>query len=491
MSLLLDALKKAELAKQGALGTPQQDEELDIGGIRFEEPSEPTFHQDPIPQYQESAFERSADNGFTPEPEPEPAPVPAPAPEPIPVPAPRSVVRPSPPPERDAVSAPTPNPQRTAARQVFEAKEVDYNPKRPFYITLGALGLAAFGYGGYLWWQLQPKYSVNTATIQNAPKSSPISKPLAPPPEEPVATADADAAAKAPTAEGKPTAPATTTAATAESTPPITPAAPAAKAAAPAIAPQTGPTPPKAAATAIPSAIATAPSRAGRPGQPAATSPAPASAPATAAAPQSAPRAPRLPIKVTPPAFQGNQVLESAYAAFQRGELDRARTDYQQVLGREANNRDALLGLAAIDVRTRDYETAELRYLKLLELDPRDASAQAALISLQGNIDPVQTESRIKNLIATQPEATHLYFTLGNQYAAQKRWAEAQDAYFKAFSGDPENADFAFNLAISLDHLRQRRPAAEYYRKSLNLAGTRVVGFDRKVAETRARELER
>ncbi|MFM9966982.1 MAG: tetratricopeptide repeat protein [Burkholderiales bacterium] len=203
------------------------------------------------------------------------------------------------------------------------------------------------------------------------------------------------------------------------------------------------------------------------------------------------PQPARLPIRVKPPAFQANAVLESAYAAFQRGELDRARTEYQQVLGREANNRDAMLGLAAIDVRTRDYETAELRYLKLIELDPRDAHAHGALIAIQGNLDPVQLESRIKNMIASQPDATHLYFTLGNQYAAQSRWSEAQDAYFKAYSAEPDNADFAFNLAVSLDQLRQRRPAAEYYRKALGLAGNRVVGFDRKQAETRARELER
>jgi uncharacterized protein HemY len=113
------------------------------------------------------------------------------------------------------------------------------------------------------------------------------------------------------------------------------------------------------------------------------------------------------------------------------------------------------------------------------------------LIALQGNVDPVQLESRIKNLIAAQPDATHLYFTLGNQYSAQARWGEAQDAYFRAFSAEPGNADFAFNLAVSLDHLRQRKIAADYYRKAVALAGKRPVGFDRKQAETRAQELER
>jgi len=375
------------------------------------------------------------------------------------------------------------DPQRAAARQLFDVKEVDYNPKRPFYIVLGLLGLAAAGYGGYLWWQLQPRTTVNVAAIQNAPKSAPIAK--APPPVAPPAEPEA------PPAE----------AATQAAAPAATQTAPAAASKAAAAVPQNRPGTPeiKAAPTQTASAPAAPPTPSTflRQGQAAATaaavSPAtsPSPPPAIAAPRNVAPRAPRLPIKVTPPAFQANEVLESAYAAFQNGDLDRARTDYQQVLAREINNRDALLGLAAIDLRTRDYATAELRYLKLLELDPRDAHAHAGLIGLQGNVDPVQSESRVKLLISSQPDATHLYFTLGNQYAAQRRWAEAQDAYFKAFSAEPDNADFAFNLAVSLDHLRQRKLAADYYRKAMNLSGRRPVNFDRRQAESRARELDR
>jgi len=64
----------------------------------------------------------------------------------------------------------------------------------------------------------------------------------------------------------------------------------------------------------------------------------------------------------------------------------------------------------------------------------------ANLISLRGQLDPVASESRLKSFIATQPEAALLHFSLGNQYAQQSRWSEAQAAYFKAHSVDPENA---------------------------------------------------
>ena len=484
MSLLLEALKKAELAKQSSQGSAPQAEEPDSGGIRFEEPNEPRLGPNHDPKSSTTDFDRAPPAVAASLPQP-PAAAPRPA-------------RPAPPPEADVVSPPRPNSQRDAARKMFEAKEVDYNPKRPFYITLGLLGLAAVGYGGYLWWQLQPKYSVNTAAIQNAPKSAPIARPsVAPPPE---AAQAGDPAA--PTADAKPEAQIAAPGTTSPSPAVVATtagAAPAAKAPAGTAPAATAPLTSAPTAAAAQPAIPTVAAALQKPGKPAATTPTAITpggvppAPSASSLPQkpAAPRPARLPIKVTPPAFQGNAVLESAFAAFQRGDLDRARIEYQQVLSREANNRDALLGLAAIDVRTRDYETAELRYLKLIELDPRDAHAQAALIALQGNVDPVQLESRIKNLIAAQPEATHLYFTLGNQYAAQSRWTEAQDAYFKAFSADPENADYAFNLAVSLDHLRQGRLAGEFYRKAVAIAGTRVVGFERKQAEARAKELER
>ena len=100
------------------------------------------------------------------------------------------------------------------------------------------------------------------------------------------------------------------------------------------------------------------------------------------------------------------------------------------------------------------------------------------LIALTENIDPAAAESRVKTLLAAEPEAAHLHFTLGNLYAGQERWPEAQQAYFDAFRLDDENADYAFNLAVSLDRLLQRRTALDYYRLALDLATRRPASFD-------------
>src|SRR5258706_151923 len=130
------------------------------------------------------------------------------------------------------------------------------------------------------------------------------------------------------------------------------------------------------------------------------------------------------PIAINAPTLAVDPLVEQAYQAFQRNDLAAARDGYQRALAREPTNRDALLGLAAVDVRSGQLNSAEARYLRLLEMDPRDSHAVASLISLRGQLDPVSSESRLKSLIATQPEAALLHFSLGNQNAQQSRWTE-------------------------------------------------------------------
>ncbi|MBU0623150.1 MAG: tetratricopeptide repeat protein [Gammaproteobacteria bacterium] len=180
--------------------------------------------------------------------------------------------------------------------------------------------------------------------------------------------------------------------------------------------------------------------------------------------------------------------LLDAWQAYQRGEYDVAEQGYRQVLGRDAHNRDALLGLAAIAQQRGQDETAQNYYRKLLVLDPRDPVAQGALTSFAPESDS-NTESRLKQMLAAQPRSGSLHFALGNLYAGQSSWAEAQQSYFNAYTLEPSNAQFAFNLAVSLDHLGQGKLAAQHYRQALQLDVSGNSGFDRVQAERRLNEL--
>jgi uncharacterized protein HemY len=102
----------------------------------------------------------------------------------------------------------------------------------------------------------------------------------------------------------------------------------------------------------------------------------------------------------------------------------------------------------------------------------------------------VLSESRLKTLLSNQPESPALHFSLGNLYAGQSRWSEAQQAYFRAHAGEPENADYLFNLAVSLDHMHQKKLAAQYYQSALTAAETRSAAFDRNQVKSRLFELQ-
>ena len=185
-----------------------------------------------------------------------------------------------------------------------------------------------------------------------------------------------------------------------------------------------------------------------------------------------------------------NQTLSLAYEAWQANRLGDAQGGYEEVLRSDARNSDALLGLAAIATRRGQFERAQELYLQVLESDPGDVSAQAALINLRAQNDTGSSESRLKPLLASQPDSSALHFTLGNLYARQGRWSDAQQAYFQAYAADPDNADYIFNVAVSLDHLRQSKLAAQYYQMALSVAATRPSAFDRQAAEKRILELQ-
>ena len=119
-----------------------------------------------------------------------------------------------------------------------------------------------------------------------------------------------------------------------------------------------------------------------------------------------------------------------------------------------------------------------------------DPAAQAASLGSSAGGDPLANESRLKTLLASQPESGPLNFALGNLYSRQNRWSEAQQVYFNAVAADADNPDYLFNLAVSLDHLRQPKLAAQHYRLALDAAQRRPAAFDRDRVKLRLAELQ-
>ncbi|HPT50459.1 MAG TPA: tetratricopeptide repeat protein [Accumulibacter sp.] len=372
---------------------------------------------------------------------------------------------PTPPPARSAAKVnaaqnrddPRQTAERLAAKNVFAAKET---PRRatPLWLFLGFAGVAAVAIGGYFWWQLE-NMSKGGSLAQSTTAAAP-----------------------------KPAIPATN--------PATNPAASASPEPSAVTAPRPEPMASTEIAMAAQTAMPTAETGGARQSPPIATQ---------TRIPTREIRSNRRPPRAYP-AEEGvagtsvlrpgnrrtptDHTLNVAYEAWLADRLDDSRRAYEHVLRGDPRNTDALLGLAAIASRQGQNDRAQHLYQRVLDADPNDATAQAALINLRTQSDGGQTESRLRTLLASQPDSPSLHFALGNLYARQSRWKEAQQAFFQSYALEPDNADYIFNVAVSLDHLRQAKLATQYYRMALSAAETRHGTFDKNAIARRVAELQ-
>lgn len=182
--------------------------------------------------------------------------------------------------------------------------------------------------------------------------------------------------------------------------------------------------------------------------------------------------------------------LDAAWLAYEGAHYAEASKLYKEVLLLEKNNRDAYLGLGAIAIIEKDNEQARRVYLSLLELDPRDPIATAAISSLHSDDASLETDEKyLLSMLQKNPQVSHLYFALGNIYSRQSKWKAAQQAYFSAWQADNDNADYLFNLAVSLDQLGKKEQALRFYKDCLLSAENKQISFSRDAARNRINEL--
>jgi len=427
MSLLLDALKRAEqekLARRGQEPPPAERAELEPGKAAGA-------------SVQRRSFELESHEPASPD-----SPVAEPA----------------------AAS----RPDREGAKAIFAAKKAlpslpTETPARKnkaiLAIAIGSVALAAAG-GAYVWYEI----NATPGTVARAPLPVPAPKPVTPAAGASLQSASGAVApasgAAAPAASGTE---ATLTEAAADrnakATPPVALLKPKSAPAAPA---QTRPPPREAERLAMNLLDESAKAR---------------------------PAAPlRLARTIEPPRVSAD--VSQGFEALKRGDAAAARRYYEAAVAADPTGLDAHLGLAAAAARSGDRDTAANQYRRTLALDPKNPAAIAGLASLADFTRPEALEAQLRADITRYPQSPALHFTLGNLYASQSRWNEAQSAYFEAYRMEPENADLAFNLAVSLDHLGQSRPAADFYQRALVAAERQAALFDKGQVSRRISELK-
>jgi len=174
---------------------------------------------------------------------------------------------------------------------------------------------------------------------------------------------------------------------------------------------------------------------------------------------------------------RSSAMVNRAYEEYLAGNFDSAEKNYHVVLNNLPENRDALLGLAAVSSQRGDLRQAYIYYLEVLRLYPGDSVAEAALINFNDDGNLLKNESILKTFLQSEPENSFLHYSLARLYAAQTRWPEAQQSFFDAHRIESSNADYAFNLAVSLEHIGQQQSAIDYYNVALELADNSAVNF--------------
>jgi tetratricopeptide (TPR) repeat protein len=181
--------------------------------------------------------------------------------------------------------------------------------------------------------------------------------------------------------------------------------------------------------------------------------------------------------------------IAAGYQALLNGQVAEARRAYAAAVASDPTSADAALGLATAEARAGNGAVATKLYRKVLDLDPRNATALAGLASMADFSRPDAVETQLRADIARYPQSAALLVALGNLYAEQSRWSEAQAAYFDALRLEPAGADILYNLAVSLDHLGKSRVAADYYRRALDSARGQPTQFDPAAAARRLAEI--
>ncbi|WP_143738720.1 tetratricopeptide repeat protein [Methylobacillus rhizosphaerae] len=186
-----------------------------------------------------------------------------------------------------------------------------------------------------------------------------------------------------------------------------------------------------------------------------------------------------------------NQWVQTAYAAFNRGEMQEAEQAYLQAAQADARNVDALLGMAVIAVHQGRDQEAVSWYEKVLAVEPRHSEAQSALLELHAQLESGLSESALKSLVSQQPDAAYVHAALGYFYAVRKQWVLAQQAYFRAYQLEAGNPEHVFNLAVSLDQMGKQAIALEYYQQAQGLLANQSSGaIDQIQLAARIRQLQ-
>jgi tetratricopeptide (TPR) repeat protein len=122
-----------------------------------------------------------------------------------------------------------------------------------------------------------------------------------------------------------------------------------------------------------------------------------------------------------------------------------------QVPDKLKDERDLTLKYATWMVERGQLQVARQKYQDLLEKNPNDVEAIIGLAQIsEKNGQLSEAERGLRRAVELAPDAAHPQAALGQFLAGQKRWGESIDAYNRAVLADPCDRDTRYHLAVAL-----------------------------------------
>jgi len=192
--------------------------------------------------------------------------------------------------------------------------------------------------------------------------------------------------------------------------------------------------------------------------------------------------------EITPSQNQANYLLAQAKNHWQQGNGAAAEQQYQEWIHKNPHDVEGRIALGQFYATQQRAEEALQQFGRALELEPKNATAIANLTSLQKQADPIQRQRIFARLLndSADNDLPYLHFLYANSLAETAQWESAQKEYFRTLQLDSTNADYAFNLAVSLEHLNQIPAARDFYQRAITLAADKPA-FARIYQHSRAR----
>jgi tetratricopeptide (TPR) repeat protein len=161
---------------------------------------------------------------------------------------------------------------------------------------------------------------------------------------------------------------------------------------------------------------------------------------------------------------------QMAFTYIEADDLENAINEFEKLIKIEPNSVANMLGLSIAQFRHGDTEKAKQSLTKVLELNPREATAISLLGDLEiaaGNKEAGIADYR--KAINADNRFAQPYIALGNLYLKENDFVESETVFKQAFENCPANFAITFGLAQAEENLSQKDKAITLYERALRM----------------------